>query len=114
MLLQRHNSKIERANSFSQTICRRRSETIPRLWENDSQLFVRTSIIEYLLNRKFRLRTDPRVLAWLLSKKLKASARISGWLTTLIRYQIVIKYVLGIEKCIADAYSNLDSMAIDN
>ena len=68
----------------------------------------------YLLGRKFRLRTGHRALAWLFSKEQKASARISGWIATLIEYPIVIEYVRGAENKIADALSRLDSIAIDN
>ena len=66
----------------------------------------------YLLGRKFTLRTDHRALAWLFSKEPKASARISGWLATLMEYPIVIEYVKGTENTIADALSRLDSCAI--
>ena len=45
----------------------------------------------YLLARPFRLRTDHRALQWLFSKEPKASARISGWLTTLIEYPMQIE-----------------------
>ena len=68
----------------------------------------------YLLGRKFRLRTDQRALPWLFSKEPKASARISGWIATLLEYPIVIEYVRGAENKIADALSRLDSIAIDN
>ena len=61
----------------------------------------------YLLGRKFRLRTDHRALAWPFSEP-KASAR------TLIKYPIVIKYVRGSENSIADAFSRLDSVAVNN
>ena len=40
----------------------------------------------YLLARPFRLRTDHRPLQWLMSKEPKVSARISGWLATLMEY----------------------------
>ena len=46
------------------------------------------------------------------SKEPKASARISGWLATLMEYPIVIEYVKGSENTIADALSRLDSCAI--
>jgi hypothetical protein len=68
----------------------------------------------YLLGRKFTLRTDHRALAWLFSKEPKASARISGWLATLMEYPIVIEYVKGTENALADALSRLDSKDIDS
>ena len=48
------------------------------------------------------------------TKDPKVSARISGWLATLIEYPIVIEYVCGSEYSIADALSRLDSVAVDN
>ena len=45
----------------------------------------------YLLSRPFRLRTDNRAFQWLFSKEPKASARISGWLATLIEYPMQIE-----------------------
>ena len=68
----------------------------------------------YLLARKFVLRTDHRALQWLFSKEPTASARISGWLATIMEYPIVIEYVKGTENSIADALSCLDSNAVDN
>ena len=68
----------------------------------------------YLLGRKFRLRIDHRTLAWLFFNEPKASARISGWLATLIVYPIVIKYVRGEENTIADALPRINSIAVDN
>ena len=67
----------------------------------------------YLLARPFRLRTDHRALQWLFSKEPKASARISGWLATLMEYPMQIEYVSGCENAIADALSRLDSISID-
>ena len=67
----------------------------------------------YLLARPFGLRTDYRALQWLFSKKIKASARISGWLATLMEYSMQIEYVRGCEHVIADELSRLDSVAID-
>ena len=67
----------------------------------------------YLLARPFRLRTDHRALQWLFSKKPKASARISGWLATLMEYPMQIEYVRGCENVLADAMSRLDSVSID-
>ena len=45
----------------------------------------------YLLARPFRLRTDHRALQWLFSNEPKASARISGWLATLMEYPMQIE-----------------------
>ena len=67
----------------------------------------------YLLAHLFRLRPDHRALQWLFSKEPKASARISGWLATLMEYPMQIEYVRGCENLIADALSRLDSVAID-
>ena len=63
----------------------------------------------YLLERLFFLRTDHRALQWLFSKEPKASARILGWLATLIEYPMQIEFVRGCENVIADALSRLDS-----
>ena len=71
------------------------------------------TICVYLLARPFRLITDHRALQWLFSKEPKASARISGWLATLMEYPMKIEYVRGCENVIADALSRLDSVAID-
>ena len=59
----------------------------------------------YLLGRRFHFRINHRTLAWLFSKEPKASARISGWLATLMEYPIEIEYVRGDENTIADALS---------
>ena len=67
-----------------------------------------------LLGCRFRLRTDHRVLAWLFLKEPTASARISGWLATLMEYTIVIEYVRGAENSMSDALSRLDSVAFDS
>ena len=67
----------------------------------------------YLLGHKFRLRTDHRALAWLFLKDPKDFARISGWLATLMEYPIVIEYVRRSEHSIDDAFSRLDSVAVD-
>ena len=67
----------------------------------------------YLLTRPFRLRTYHRAFQWLFSKEPKASARISGWLATLMEYLMQIEYVRGCENAIADALSRLDSVSID-
>ena len=68
----------------------------------------------YLFARPLRLRTDHRALQWLFSKEPKASARISGWLATLMEYFMQIEYVRGSENAIADALSRLDSVSIDS
>ena len=68
----------------------------------------------YLLDRPFRLRTDHLALQWLFSKEPKASARISGWLETLMEHSMQIKYVRKSENAIADALSRLDSVSIDS
>ena len=68
----------------------------------------------YLLGRKFSLCNNNHALAWLFFKELKAAARISGWIASLMEYPIVIKYFRGADKEMADALSRLDSIAIDN
>ena len=68
----------------------------------------------YLLNRPFRLRTDNLALQWLFAKEPTASARVSGWLATLIKYPIVIEYVRGSEYTIADALSGIESVALES
>ena len=59
------------------------------------------------------MRTDHRALQWLFSKEPKASARITGWLATLMEYPMQIEYVRGCENAIPDALSSLDSISID-
>ena len=66
-----------------------------------------------LLARPFRLFTDHCALQLLFSKKFKASARISGWLATLMKYVMQIEYVRGCENVIADALPRIDAVAID-
>ena len=115
MLLQRDNSGVERAISFF-------SKKLSPAHRNYSTFELKCLAIicafehfrVYLLGRKFRLSTDLRALAWLISKEPKVSARISGWLATLMEYSIVIEYVRGFENSIADALSRLDSVAVDN
>ena len=60
----------------------------------------------YLLARKFTRRTDHRAFAWLFSKEPKASARVGGWLVTIMESPIVMEYVRGSENLIAEALSN--------
>ena len=67
----------------------------------------------YLLARPFRLRTDHRALQWLFSSVPYASARIFGWLATLMEYPMQIEYVRSCDNAIADALSRLDSVSID-
>ena len=114
MLLQRDNSEVERAILFFSE----KLSPAPRnyfMFERKclAIICVLEHIFVYLLGRKFRLRTDHRALVWLLSKKPKASARISGWLARLMKYPIVIEYVRGSENNIADALSRLDSVVVD-
>ena len=47
-------------------------------------------------------------------KEPKVSARISGWLATLMEYTMQIEYVRGCENEIADALSRLNSVALDS
>ena len=115
VLLQRDNSGVERAISFFSkklSPAQRNYSTFER--ECLAIICALEQFRVYLLGRKFRLRTDHRALGWLLSKEPKASARISGWLATLMEYPIVIDYVRGSENNIADALSRLDSVAVDN
>ena len=67
----------------------------------------------YLLARPFHLRTDYRAFQWLFSNKPKASAKISGWLATLMEYPMQIEYVRGCEHAIADALSCIESVSIN-
>ncbi len=67
----------------------------------------------YLLARPFNLRTDYRALQWLFSNKPKASAKISGWLATIMEYPMQIEYVRCCANAIADALSRLDSVSIN-
>ena len=45
----------------------------------------------YLLGRPFVVRIDYRALTWLFSKEPKGSARVSGWVASLIKFPIVIE-----------------------
>ena len=65
----------------------------------------------YLLGRPFRLQTDHRALKWLFSKEPKASARVSGWIATLMEYPVVVEYIRGKENEIADVLSRLNGIA---
>ena len=114
ILLQRDSNGIERPVSFFSkklSSAQRNYSTFER--ECLAVICALEHFRVYLLGRKFTLRTDHRALAWLFSKEPKASARISGWLATLMEYPIVIEYVKGTENTIADALSRLDSSAID-
>ena len=115
VLLQRDNSGVERAISF---FSKKLSPAQQNYSTFERECLAIICALEHfrvhLLGRKFRLRTDHRALAWLFSKEPKASARICGWLATLMKYPIVIEYVCGSENSIADALSRLDSVAVDN
>ena len=50
----------------------------------------------------------------MLLNKPNASACISGWLSTLMEYLIVIEYVREFENNIANAFSRLDLMVVKN
>ena len=67
----------------------------------------------YLLARPFVLRTDHKVLTWLLSKEPKASARFSSWIATLLEYPMVVEYIKGTENTIADVLSRFKGHAVD-
>ena len=115
MLLQLDNIEVERAISFFS----KKLSPAERIYSTFEQkcLAIICALEHFrvhLLFRKFRLRTYHRALAWLFSKKPKASARITGWLTTLMDYPIGIEYVRGFENSIADALSRFDSVAVDN
>ena len=113
ILLQRDSNGVERPVSFFSkklSSAQRNYSTFER--ECLAVICALEHFRVYLLGRKFTLRTDHRALAWLFSKEPKASARISGWLATLMEYPIVIEYVKGTENTIADALSRLDSSAI--
>ena len=113
ILLQRDSNGVERPVSFFSkklSSAQRNYSTFER--ECLAVICALEHFRVYLLGRKFTLRTDHRALAWLFSKEPKASARISGWLATLMEYPIVIEYVKGTENTIADALSRLDSCAI--
>ena len=115
MLLQRDADGVERAISFISiklSSAQRNYSTLER--ECLAIVCALDHFRVYLLGRKFRLRTDHRALVWLFSKEPKASARISGWLATLMEYPIVIEYVRGAKNTVADTLSRLDSIAVDN
>ena len=67
----------------------------------------------YLLGRPFRLRTNHCDLQWLLSKEPKASARVSGYIASLMEYPIAVEYIKGTENTIADILSRLSGHAVN-
>ena len=67
----------------------------------------------YLLARPFVLRTDHKALTWLFSKEPKASAHISSWIATLLKYPIIVEYIKGTENTIADVLSRFKGHAVD-
>ena len=104
VLLQRDDSGVERAITFfSKNLSPAERNYLKFEQECLAVICALEHFRVYLLGRKFRLRTDHCALAWLFSKEPKASARISGWLATLMEYSIVIEYVRGSENSIADA-----------
>ena len=114
VLFQRDAAGVERAISvFSKKLssAQRNYSTFDREWL--AVVCALEHFRVYFLARPFRLRTDNRALQWLFSKEPKASARITGWLATLMEYPMQIEYVRGCENAIADALSRLDSISID-
>ena len=67
----------------------------------------------YLLDRPFVFRADHRALTWLFSIEPKGSARVSGWVASLMEFPIVIEYVKGTENTIADIFSRFEGHAVD-
>ena len=103
-MLQRDNNGVERAISF----CSKNLSPPQRNYSTfERECLAIICALEHFrihrLSRKFRLRADHCVLAWLFSKKPKVSARISGWLAALMEYPIAIDYVRKSEYRIADA-----------
>ena len=114
VLLQRDNAGVKRPISV---ISQKLSSAQRNYSTYERECLVFVCALEhfrvYLLPRPFRLRTDLHALKWLFSKEPKPSARISGWLATLMEYSMQIEYVRGCENAIADALSRLDSVLID-
>ena len=114
-LLQRDNSGIDRAFWFFLKKLSPAQQNYPTI---ELELFAINCEFErfqlYLHGRKVRLRTDHRALARLFSKKPKVCARISGWLSTLIKYLIVIEYVDGSKISIVNAFLRYGLVAVDN
>ena len=111
VLLQRDTAGVERPISFffkKLFSAQRDYSTFKR--ECLAVVFALEHFKVYLLARPFRLRTDHRALQWLFSKEPKASAKISGWLATLMEYPMQIEYVCGCGNAIADALFRLDSV----
>ena len=61
----------------------------------------------------FILRTDHKAHSCLFSKEPKGSARVSGWIATLIKYPIKIEYLKGSENIIADILSRFIGHSVD-
>ena len=100
VLLQRDTSGVERVISFFSTklsSAQRNYSTFER--DCLAVVCALEHFRVYLLARPFRLRTYHRTLQWLFSKKPKASARIFGWLATIMEYQMQIEYVRGCKMC---------------
>ena len=114
VLLQRDTAKVERPISF---FSKKLSSAQRNYSTFERKCLAVVCALEpfrfYLLGRPYSLRTDHRALQWLISKEPKASARISGWLATLMEYPMQIEYVCGCKNAIADALSRLDSVSID-
>ena len=108
MLLQLDANNVEREISFLKKLSPAKKNDFTFEREGLSLTCALVHFRFYLLPRPFRLRTDHRALQWLFSKKPKASAKITGWLATLMEYPMQIEYVLGCENAIADAFSRLD------
>ena len=115
VLLQRDSSGVERPVSF---FSKKLSSPQQNYSTFERECLAVVAALEhfrvYLLGRPFRLRTDHKALSWLFSKEPKASARVSGWLATLMEYPVAIEYVRGTENTIADILSRLSGHAVDD
>ena len=108
VLLQQEDTRVERATSFYLT---KLSSAQQNYSTFERPCLAVVSALEhfrvYLLSRPFRLRTDHKALSWRFAEP-KASARVAGWIATLLEYRVSIEYMHGSENAIADILSRLN------
>ena len=114
VLLQKNDNKVERPISFFSTKLASPQQNYST-YERECLDIVAAALHfrVYLLGRPFVFRTDNRALTWLFSKEPKGSARVSGWVASLMEFPIVIEYVKGTENTIADILSRFEGHAVD-
>ena len=114
ILLQRSDDRIERPISFVSKKLLSPQQNYST-FERECLAIVAavTHFRVYLLGWPFVLGTNNKALTRLFSKELKACARISSWIATLLEYPIDVEYIKGTENTIADVHSRLKGHAVD-